>query len=91
MIPVDQKATLLTKCLAAQGTFILVIIAAPLAPLTLINVMLQTSPFWISLGACCFICERINPVNLMGITVCFCAILIIGFQRESKDDKEPIL
>ena len=88
MIPVDQKATLLTKCLAAQGTFILVIIAAPLAPLTLINVMLQTSPFWISLGACCFICETISPVDIMGIIVCFCAVVMIGFQQEIKEDRK---
>ena len=78
--PKDKKCALLWRCLTGQANFVLLSLAAPLAPLALIMVFWQTNPFWISLIACCLLGERIVPLELVSIFLCFAAVIVIATQ-----------
>ena len=49
--PFDRKLPLWWRIFFGQGNFLLLNMAAPLAPLTLVMVFRDTSPFWISIFA----------------------------------------
>ena len=57
------------------------ILAAPLAPVSLIMLFYQTQPFWISLSAFCILRERIHCCEIIGMVICFTAVVVIALQR----------
>ena len=78
LFPSDKKGILLTRCLSGQANFLLLNLAAPLAPLALIMVFWQTSPFWISIVAFCWLSEPIIPLELVSMVLCFSAVIVIA-------------
>lgn len=80
LFPSDKKGVLVTRCLTGQANFLLLALAAPLAPLALIMVFWQTSPFWISIVAFCLLSEPIIPLELIAMVVCFGAVVVIAMQ-----------
>ena len=65
-------------------------IAAPLAPLSIVMVFAQTSPFWISIIAFFFLNESIYPLEIFGMIVCFTAVIVIAITAEEKENDKNI-
>ena len=52
------------------------------APVSLIMVIWQTSPFWISIIAYFFLRERIVAVEIIGMAISFGSVVLIATQAE---------
>ena len=55
-------------------------LAVPLAPLSLIMVFMQTSPFWVSILAYCLLSEPIYRLEIVAMLICFGAVVTIAMQ-----------
>ena len=77
-LPKDKRGYMVLRCLSGQGNFVLLNMAAPLAPISLIMVMWQTSPFWISIVAFCMLSEPIIPLEVVAMMICFGAVITIA-------------
>lgn len=67
--------------------------AASLAPISLVMVFRDTSPFWISIAAYLILHEPILFVEIIAMIICFSMVIVIAFQRKSPEideDKESI-
>ena len=70
----------MVRTLTGQANFVLLNIAAPLAPLALIMVFWQTAPFWVSVVAFFILRERIFPLEILGMVICFTGVIVIALQ-----------
>ena len=68
-----------------QANFVMLNIAAPLAPLALIMVFWQTTSFWVSIMAWCFLREPIYRLEIIAMVVCFSAVVVIAMQARNSD------
>ena len=78
LFPRQQKGVLAVRILTGQANFLLLSLAAPLAPLALIMVFWQTSPFWITIVAYCWLSEPVIPLELVSMILCFTAVVVIA-------------
>ena len=78
MFPWDKKGYLIVRTLAGQANFVLLNIAAPLAPLALIMVFWQTTPFWVSIVAFFLLREPVIPLEILGMVICFTGVIVIA-------------
>ena len=60
-----------------------------MAPISLIMICWQTSPFWISIIARIWLKEPIVYLELLGMIICFVMVGLIAFQAK-EDDKEAL-
>ena len=60
-------------------------LAAPLAPLALIMVFWQTTPFWVSIMAWYFLGEPVYRLEIIAMVVCFSAVVVIAMQVRNSD------
>ena len=79
--PSTKKSPLFWRTFSGQINFVLLILAAPLAPVSLIMLFYQTQPFWISISAFCVLRERIHCCEIIGMVICFSAVVVIALQR----------
>ena len=79
LFPWERKGTLALRSVMGHLSFTLINLAVPLAPLTLIMVVFQTNPFWITLIAFCILREPIVHFEFIGILLCFGAVILIAF------------
>ena len=86
MFPWDKKGALVTRTLTGQANFVLLNMAAPLAPLALIMVFWQTNPFWISIVAFCLLKEPLVRLEIIGMFICFGAVVMIVLQQKKEKD-----
>ena len=65
-----------------------------MAPISLVTVLWQTSPFWISILAYIMLKEPIVLVEIIGICICFGGVGAIASQSRAQevlnDDEAPI-
>ena len=83
--PYERRYEFFWRCLTGHLYFIFMNIAAPLAPLSIVMVFAQTSPFWISIIAYFFLNESIIPLEIFGMIVCFTAVVVIAITAEEKE------
>ena len=76
---------MLTRCISGQGNFLLLAVAAPLAPLALIMVFWQTSTFWISIVAFLLLKEPIIALEMLSMIICFGAVVVIATQQREEN------
>ena len=62
--------------------FIFMNIAAPLAPLSLVMIFAQTSPFWTTIIAYFVLSEAVIHVEIIGMIICFAGVVAIAYQAE---------
>ena len=66
------------RILVGQTCFVLMNMAAPLAPVSLIMVCYTTSPFWTSIVARLILKERIVPLEIIAIIICFSMVVLLA-------------
>lgn len=91
MFPWENKGAMLTRCITGQGNFVLLMCAVPLAPLALIMIFWQTSPFWISIVAFFLLKEPIIPLELISMMVCFGAVVLIACQQAKEESGDELI
>ena len=79
--PWDHKWTLCIRSISGHASFALFNYIVPLAPLSLIIIIFNTSPFWISLIACMFIREQMLCIEVVMMVICFCAVIVIALEK----------
>lgn len=77
-LPKGKRWPVFGRMLFGQTNFVLLILAYPLAPISLIMVTWQINPFWISLMSCIFLKEKILLQEIVAICICFTAIAVIA-------------
>ena len=77
---------MLGRCLSGQFNFVLLNMAVSLAPISLVMVLWQTSPFWISILSFLVLREPIVCLEIVSMIVCFAAVALIASQAEQDDD-----
>lgn len=83
--PVDKKMPLFGNLFFGNFMFLTTNIACALAPICLVMVCRQTSSFWASLLAFVLLGEAIYPLEIIGMFLCFGAVIMIAMQqREEK-------
>lgn len=88
--PVEKKAPLAARLVAGNISFVTTNIAAALAPLSLAMVCRQTTTFWASLFACLCLGEAIYPLEIVGMVLCYIAVVIIAMQRRDGERAESV-
>lgn len=78
LFPVDKKYRLFIRSLFGHSSFIFFCTAVPLAPLSLLMIIFNTCPFWISIVAFCLLKERVIGVEIVGMCVCFAMVIVIA-------------
>ena len=76
--PSDWKWTLFIRVVAGHTGFALFNLAVPLAPLSLIIILFNTSPFWISIIGCLFLKENLMCLEAIAMVICFGAVVVIA-------------
>ena len=89
--PSDKKGSLATRCVSGQMCFLLVNIASPFAPLSLIMVIRSIHPFFTSLIALLALGEPISLLEILSICVCFCAVVVIATQQQKYVKEEDVV
>ena len=78
MFPWEHKHQMIWRCITGQVNFFLLNLAVPLAPLSLIMIFWQTSPFWVTIVAYFFLKEPIIAIELISMFICFTAVIVIA-------------
>ena len=86
--PSHKRYTLVSRTILGQVTFLLVNIASPMAPISLIMVCWTTSPFWTSIVARFMLSESIVPLEIVSMIICFSAVVLIALQRKDSDTEK---
>ena len=76
--PWDRSNAFFWRCLTGHLYFIFMNAATPLAPISLVMVITQTCPFWISLIAYFALGEPIIALEIISMIVCFMAVIVIA-------------
>ena len=84
--PWAQKWTLFFRIISGQSSFALFNLAVPLAPLSLIIIVFNTNPFYISLIACLFLKEPLLCLEVIAMVVCFGAVIVIALEKEKNSE-----
>lgn len=83
LFPGDKKYRFYIRSLFGHASFIFFCTAVPLAPLSLLMIIFNTCPFWISIVAFCLLKEPIIRVEVVGMCICFAMVVVIASQAES--------
>ena len=70
----EKKWTLVIRSLFGHTDFFLLNWGVTLAPVSIVMVVFQTSPFWIALVARIWLKEPLIPLELFGMLICFAMV-----------------
>ena len=68
-----------TRVSSGQSQFITFKLAVLQIPLSLVVIVFNTGPFWISVLGWMINSERIVPVELLGMVLCFIGVVVISY------------
>ena len=83
-VPKAQHKDLFIRIVAGQLTFGLICFAYISIPIATAAILNQTSPFWISIMACCILNEKILLLEVAGILICFVGVVIVGIGKQER-------
>ena len=86
-----QKALykdLVIRSLVGHLNFALYNLAFTLLPMSFVVIIMQTSPFWTSILACCCLNESIRLIEIIGIFICFGGIVMIAISNSQQDEEK---
>ena len=69
--------------ITGQVNFFLLNLAVSMAPLSLVMVIWQMNPFWISIIAFFLLAEPIIMIELVGMVFCFGAVVLIALRTKN--------
>ena len=76
--PWAKKHYLLLRGLSGHGFYTMMALAVMMAPISVVTVLQNTSPFWISIVAYFLLREPIYRHEIIGTVVCFASVLLMG-------------
>ena len=65
-------------------------LAVALLPLSVFTIMGKTAPFWTAILGYCFLSERILPIEIFGMIICFGAFLYITLANNDASNVEEV-
>ena len=77
-LPSDKRAIVVARGMTGVVTVLLINWSLELIPFSLMVILFQTTPFWTSVLSFFVNKEPIFPVDLVGMILCFVAVLIIA-------------
>ena len=88
LFPSHMKYMFIVRCFIGTLTVFFHITATPMAPLSLIMIMSQTSPFFLTIIAYFFLGEAVLLTEFVAIVICFSAVVVIGVDALKHDSDE---
>ena len=85
-IPVTSRKMFFCRAIIGLIHLLGYIIGNTLLPITIMQTLSNTTPFWATLFACCMIKEKVRRIEIIAIFISFGAILLITW-TEAKDEK----
>ena len=76
------------RSLAGQTNFFIINVCVQLLPLSLLVILFQTNPFWITILSFVFNNEPIIPREIIGMVICFLGVVIISLNNQKVDQEE---
>lgn len=86
--PHEHKTALLIRMAGGQTVFLTTNIAAAYAPLSIAIVCRQTTTFWASLTAYLVLGEKMLPLEIVGMVLCFAAVIVLAMQQRNEEMTE---
>ena len=86
--PVDKKLPLMTRMIGGQISSMSNNISAAYTPLSIGLVCLQTATFWQSIIAYLILLEPIFPLEMLGMVLCFIAVVILAMEKNELGEDE---
>lgn len=84
----STRRLLIYRCLVGQFNFFLINLCITLIPLSLLTILFQTNPFWITILSYFINREPILPNELLGMLVCFVAVIFISMDQSQEELQE---
>ena len=84
--PWEKKQAAIGRFAIGQAGFALQSIAVILIPVGLLSVISRTSPFWLAILSHFFIGELVTRLEIIGMIVCFSALVLITFSDTQTED-----
>ena len=85
-LPSDRRAIMLGRVICGVSVSLLINASLELIPFSLLIILYQTNPFWTSVLSFFFNNEPILPVELIGMILCFVAVVVIATNDYSDHD-----
>lgn len=88
----EHGKTLVWRCILGQFVFVVFNFCLKLVPLTFQMIIFQTSTFWISILAYCFLSETMLPLEIISMIISFAAMVVItvtGASNASEIESNP--
>ena len=82
LFPWNKKYSLLGRSYAGQSNFVLLNLGISMAPISLVMVVWQTNPFWVSIMAYFMLKEAMYKSEIIAMFVCFSLVAVIASQSE---------
>lgn len=86
--PTHLMKDLIARSFAGQITLALLNVTVTLLPMGTAMILIQSNPFWMSILACLMLNERIRPIEIGGIIVCFVGVLLIAYSKSEEEEEE---
>ena len=78
-----------SRIVLGQLNFALYNVALPLLPLGVLTIIHKTSPFWSSIMGYFILREKVLPIEIVGIIICFGAFIALTLSdKDSEDDSD---
>ena len=90
LFPSQDKLALFCRIMTGQFNFFLLNLAISMAPLTLVTVFYQTSPFWITIIAYYMLGEPIFKLEILSMIICFSAVVAIAIQTKNESESSKL-
>ena len=88
LFPTNMKYMFTLRCFVGTACVFLHITATPMAPLSLIMILRQTSPFFVTIIAYFMLKEKVLPYEIIAMVICFSAVVVIGVDAQKDDEEE---
>ena len=64
--------------------------ASVLLPIGILTVIFNLKPFWFALLGCAFFKEKLEKIEILGMTLCFGALVLMTYGSQNQEDEnEP--
>jgi len=75
---------IMIRVTAGQLTFGIVVYCMSIMPIGTAMIIFQINPFWVSVLACLLLKERIRPIEILGMLICFGGVIMIAFAKQER-------
>ena len=85
-----NRCVLVVRCLSGSICFLCFVVAIEHLPISVFFVMLNSTPFFVTVLACLWLKEMISPLEVVTMVGAFCGILLLGLSKGDSDESEAL-